>query len=210
MLSTGANIHTIAAAEHDVTFGPPAHPHANSTDRTAPHTPALYRPPQLPPRTLAFNKGAQLPTAWSMASSLSNLDWTRPTAPRNSATPGHHLPAMATPSALQATTQHQAAWYEHISLAHSQERLANPVFISHYHTHSSLPPGGSRAWSFPPVITVPVPPTTVSLLPTAIGFSASAPPSGWWGVDASDQPPSDPSSSVPSATATSTSYSAST
>ena len=128
-----------------------------------------------------------------MASYVSHMDRPRPPAPQNSAAPGQHLPAMAAPSALEATTQHQAAWYEQISLAHSQERIAHLGFISHDHAHSFLPPGGSRGWPVAPVVNIPVPPATVSFLPTDIGFGASAPLSSLWGVDASDQPPRDPS-----------------
>ena len=181
VLSTGANLHIVTSAEHDVMVVPPAHPHAESTHRAAPHTPAPYRPPRLPPRPLAFDKGSQPPTAWSMAFSLSHMDQPHPTAPRHSATPGKHLLSMAAPSDMQATTQQQAAWYEQIYLAHCQDQLSNPSFIAHDHARRSLPPSGYRGWPVPPVITVPVTPTTASLLPTAIGFGASAPPSGQWG-----------------------------
>ena len=106
VLSTGANLHTVTAAEHDVTVGPPAHPHAKSTHRAAPHAPAPNRPPRLPPRTSAFNKGAQTPTAQSMDSSLYYLDRPCPTSLQHSVTPGNYLPAMAAPSSVQDTTQH--------------------------------------------------------------------------------------------------------
>ena len=152
----------------------------------------------------------QLPTAWSMASSLSHMDRPRLPDPRHSATPGQHLQAMAAPSALQATTQHQAAWYEHMSLPRSQERITHPGLIVHDHAHSYLPTGSSRGWPVSPVVTVSVLMATSSLLPTEIGFGASAPPSVLWAVDASDQPPRDPLLSAPSATETSASSSTST
>ena len=94
-----------------------------------------------------------------------------------------------------------------MALDHSQERITHPGFIDHDHAHSYLPPGGSRGWPVSPVATVPVPLATASLLPTEIGFGASAPPSGLWGVDASNQPPRDPSFSAPPAMATSASSS---
>ena len=43
VLNTGANLLTVVAAEHDVTFGPPAHPHTESAQQAAPHTPAPRR-----------------------------------------------------------------------------------------------------------------------------------------------------------------------
>ena len=115
---------------------------------------------------------------------------------------------MVTPFASQAN-QHQAAWYKHMSLAHSQERIAHPGFIAHDHAHSSLPPVGSRVWPFPPVVIVPVPLATPYLLPMETGFGASTPSSGLLVVDASDQPPRDPASSAHPTTATPASSSAS-
>ena len=148
--------------------------------------------------------------ARNMASSLSHMNRLHLPSPRHSAAPGQNLPSMAAPSALQVTAQHQADWYKHMTLAHSQERIAHPGFISHAHAHSSLPPGGSRGCPVPPVVTIPLTPATASILPTEIGFGASTPPSGVWAVDASNQPPSDPYSSAPSAMATFASSSAST
>ena len=214
MLSTGANIVTAAAAEHDVAVGTPANPlskghhHAGYAHRVAPHAPAPYRPPLLPPWPSDFDEGAQLPTAWSISSSISQMDRPCPPAPRHSAAPVQHLLAMDAPSVLQAT-QHQAAWYDHMYLAHFQERIAHPGFIAHDHAHSFLPPGGSRGWPVPTMVTVPVPPAMSSLLPTETGFGASAPPSSLWGMDASDQPPSDPLSSATPSMSTSASSSAS-
>ena len=106
VLSTGSNLHTVADAENEVMVSPPAHPHAKSTHRAVPHAPTPYRPLRLSPWPSAFYEGEQPPTAWSMASSLSHLYRPRPTALRHSATHGQHLPAMAAPSTLQATTQH--------------------------------------------------------------------------------------------------------
>ena len=210
VIITVANLLTVVAAEHEVTVGPLAHPHAESAHQAAPHAPAPYRPPLIPPWPSDFDKGAQTPTAWSMAYYLSQMDRPHPPALRHSAAPGNHLLSMATPSASQATTQHQADWYKHMALDHPQERIYHPGFIAQDHSHSSLPPGGSRGWSVPPVFTVPVPLATSSLLPTDIGFGAIAPPSGLWGVDTSIQPPINPSPSAPSATETFASYNAST
>ena len=153
VLRTGVNLLTNAAAEHDVVVSPPAHPlrkghhYTGSAHRAALHTPAPYQPPLLPPRPLDFNEGAQPPTAWGMASYIYQMDRPRPPAPRNSAAPGQHLPAMAAPYASQAT-QDQAYWYEHMALDHSQERISHPCFISHDHAHIYLTPGGSRGWPF--------------------------------------------------------------
>ena len=145
--------------------------------------------------------------AWRIASSLSQMDRLRPPAPQNSDATGQHLPAMAVPSASQAT-QHQVAWYEDMALAHPQERIAHLGFVAHNHAHISLPPGGSRGWTVPPMFTIPVPPATAYLLPTETVCGASAPPSGLWDVDVSDQPISNPSLSAPLVTATSASSSA--
>ena len=126
-----------------------------------------------------------------MASSLSQMDRPHPPSPRHYAVPVRHLPAMAAPYASQST-QNQAAWYKHMDLDHSQYRISHPGFIAQDHTHISLPPGSSRGWPVPTVVTVPVPPATASFLPMETGFGASAPPSVLWGVDTSDQPPNNP------------------
>ena len=125
VLSTVANLLSTATVEHDAVVIPPAHPlskgqhHAKSALRAAPHKPVPYRPPLLTPRPSSFGEGAQPPTAWSMASSHSQMYRPRPPYPQHSVAPGQHLLAMSASSALQST-QHQSAWYKHMALDHSQ------------------------------------------------------------------------------------------
>ena len=94
VLITGANLLNTAAAEHDVTVGSPEHPlikghhHTGSAHRASPHAPALYRTPLLMYCPLAFDEEVQPPMAWSMASSLSQIDRSRPLAPQHSTAPG--------------------------------------------------------------------------------------------------------------------------
>ena len=56
VLSMGANLLTVAAAEHDVMVDPTENPHAESTHRSAPHASAPYRPPLMSPLPSPFDE----------------------------------------------------------------------------------------------------------------------------------------------------------